>query len=237
MTHAGQGGRKPLHKYPRNNLNFSLSDYRVIGTGTAPKLPQTPRNKPHREPGATPACLLCNLPQYPCKNRAWGRTFLLGARRPGEGNESRDKTCRNTPVKNENACRNTPVTTAPQDNQFYAAGAVSLATNFAHKSDGGLHKYPRNKCPFLHKYPRNKCTNTPVTNLLQVVDYQRSNFPKNTSYKRSKRPFCGLARGGGRSLPAIRACKGIRRRRGNLPQLAAAPGNSPCHGLPALIPL
>ena len=67
------------------------------------------------------------------------------------------------------------------------------------------------------------CRKPPVTTCLQVVDYQRFNFLEILLERVLESRPADSPAGAGGPMPAIRACKGIRKRRGNLPQLAAAP--------------
>ena len=162
------------------------------------------------------AALLCNLPQTP-RNKT--RKTMSDSRIQAPRKQARKTTRCNAPVTSR----------------------AGWATYESLGKDRGTPAGTHQKSPTICRKPpvtnRPFCRKPPVTTCLQVVDYQRFNFLEILLERVLESRPADSPAGAGGPMPAIRACKGIRRRRGNLPQLAAAPGNSPCHGLPALTPL
>ena len=173
------------------------------------------------------AALLCNLPQTP-RNKT--RKTMSDSRIQALRKQARKTTRHNTPVTSRTGWatyeslgedRGTPAEMRQQ--------SPTICRNTPVTNGHFCRKPPVTNRPF--------CRKPPVTTCSQVVDYQRSNFLEILLERVLESRPADSPAGAGGPMPAIRACKGIRRRRGNLPQLAAAPGNSPCHGLPALTPL
>jgi hypothetical protein len=148
-------------------------------------------------PRAKSGGLLCFLPQYPRNKTEKILSLSCNQTRRGAG---RGRNCHNTPVTNGKAL-------APCKLRKMGAGAGG---------DGGkirakvCRNTPVTSRPFCRNTPVTKrvfCRNTPVTTFAQVVDYQGPNFLEIILRNKIRKPSCGLARGGGRSLSAIGAYK------------------------------